>query len=585
MAVELSFTTLPSSIRNKIISYLPQHSLLCLSQTNYEFYHPCLQKLYQKIIISETQPIQQHSKRGVDFQNSINTIISGRSKFSKNKNLELKVINARILILIQALKINVELIEYVKEIYIFGNFNEEIRDSLQELIDIFQTLDICHIFNAELRSNINMSHLQLKSIIVDENTIINGPKKELIISENQNLDLTSLTNIQSLIIAKDNFLDYYKWCETNIIGPQIFLKKLKKFKLVFHSSDLQLSGNLISRINWLTIKELELVIPCSSSDENYVLDCLDLIPINIPTLRKLSIVQGSVFETHSLNESFDLNILNFISNYISNLSYLSIKHNTPQFGNFSDGVEGNYHRRFETYLSLLPKIITKSESPNFILNLPNLFQTFACYEQNMNAILWNGCKCDYCDEYLNKLDEFLFRHKYYSKKLNKYKDLNVSHLMSIIANELNERQIQESSLTQLDQLSFPLWNNLWDFHSIPNSKDLKCLDKQTVDYGEYSDEDLIDEELIANCEFNSKLYQHIPKAISHYINTMIQEVLNLNRGNAEARIDELTNLQFKDGGDINIDTKFNLRKIIINGFIYNFGNEINGTHFYEVVYS
>ncbi|KAI5950150.1 hypothetical protein KGF54_005298 [Candida jiufengensis] len=583
MATKLNFITLPDSIKTKIISYLPQQSLINLSQTNYEFYQPCLKKLYSKILISEVALLISSSKREIDFQSSNKTVIYGFLKSAKDEKLNLKMINARILVLIQALRINVELIGYVKEIYIMGAFNEEIRKNLQELINLFSTLNVCHILNKEVRLDLDLSHLQLKSVIVDKKTEVLQTVEELIVGENETLSLSYLIHINSLIIAKEDPIDYYNWYEENVIKPKHFLKHLCKFRLVFHPTSLQKSNDLISRINWLTIKELEIIVPYSETDENFVLDCLDSIPPHLPNLKKLSIIQGTTFPTHASNESFDLNIFNFILSNISNLSYLSIKHNTPQFGNFSDGMEGNYHRRYEIYMVLLPKIIMNSTSPNFILNLPNLFQTFACYEQSMNTILWNGCKCKYCNIHLEKLDNFLFHHKYYSKKSGKFKDINVSHLMSFIGYELNQRQLQYPQ-TQLDQLSFPLFNKLWDFHTIPHSKDLKCLSKQTIDYGEYEDEDTI-EEASKHCEFNKSIYQFIPLSISHYINNLVQEVLNLNRGNAEARIDEVLDLDLKDGGDLNFSSKFNLKKIIMNGFVYNFGNEINGTHFYENVYN
>lgn len=67
--------------------------------------------------------------------------------------------------------------------------------------------------------------------------------------------------------------------------------------------------------------------------------------------------------------------------------------------------------------------------------------------------------------------------------------------------------------------------------------------------------------------------------MSHYVNTLVTKLINLDRGDAEARD---VNEFFNDGGDI--EYKINLKKLIINGFNYIIDRETNGTHFYENVY-
>ncbi|RCK65481.1 hypothetical protein Cantr_01296 [Candida viswanathii] len=96
------------------------------------------------------------------------------------------------------------------------------------------------------------------------------------------------------------------------------------------------------------------------------------------------------------------------------------------------------------FMIVLPKIINNH---NIILVLPNLFQSFAGYEQHMNTVLWNGCKCTHCNVYLQLIDEYLMYHKFYEKESRRYKDLNCLHLFSEIGQQLNLRMIQDELLT------------------------------------------------------------------------------------------------------------------------------------------
>ncbi|KAI5970799.1 hypothetical protein CANMA_000218 [Candida margitis] len=591
-----SFLTLPVKVLQNIIKFLPQQALINLATTNYEFYHPCLQQLYSKIVISQYAPLRlkitkSDHRREVDFQDSTRSVIYGFEN-SLKEGLNMKMIHARILVLNQALQINPELAGYVKEVHILGDeYSDDVIAAVQSLASILKQLDIFYIDNEKIRSKVDLSHLKLRRAVVDNVNILGDGIEGLLVGSIDKIgNLSSIASNLKELIPPFEEDSYWKWIRTNMFPDNVHFSKLEKFRLVFHPSAFNDNISLIKLIRWSNITELEIVVPYPqvSNIEDYVFDCFDAIPSQLPRLNKLSIVQGSVFPTHEINESYDLTMFNFINTYIEHLSYLSIKHSVPQLGNFPDGFEGNYHRRYELYTTILPKLLTKSSksTSNFILDLPNLFHTFTCYEQYMNTVIWNGCKCEYCDIYLDKLDHFLFQHKYFDQDSQRYKDMNASHLLASIASNLNKRLIPSSSLlTQLDQPSFPIWKCIWDFHSIENSKKFKCLEKLTIDQGEYDEGDYPDEEQVEICESNKNFFARIPKAISHYMNDVIQEILNLHRGNAEARFDE-QDLQFlKDGGDYDdLHQKSDLKKVLINGFAYNIDNELNGTHFYENVY-
>ena len=584
----MNLIDLPDLIKNNIIKYLPQQALINLSLTNYKFYKPCQRQLYKNITIMVNPPLRCKLKRELDFQDSTQTMIYGYESF-RNKQTNLSMVYARIMILIQSLTINVELIGYIQLICVIGdlqkdfNDNDDIVTALVKLVGILQELDRFYISDYKLRQKLDLSKLRLKSWIVDDITeLSNDPKiTELLIGENKVMkNFDEFASKLTSLILPDDANKYWDWISTNLFNSNnkndLILPNVTRFKFVFNF-DMSLNARLLKLINWNQLKELELIFGYKDiNDDDYVIDCLNMIP-RTPNLKKLSIIQGQLYPTHEQNELFDLNIFTFLEHLlaIADLKYLSIKHNVHPLGNLPDGMDGYYKRRWNLFMIVLPKIINNH---NIILVLPNLFQTFAGYEQHMNTVLWIGCKCPHCKIYLELIDEFLLYHKYYDKDSKRYKDLNVLHLFSEIGQQLNLRMIQDELLTQMNHLSFPLINHLWDFHSNTNNRPFKCYDIQTVDQGEY-DDDNYDPKIPIRCLFNQQVYKGIPESMSHYVNTLVTKLINLDRGDAEARD---VNEFFNDGGDI--EYKINLKKLIINGFNYIIDRETNGTHFYENVY-
>lgn len=581
----MNLIDLPVPIKKSIIKYLPQQALINLSLTNFEFYQPCLQQLYKNITIQYNPPLRPNEKdREKDFQDSTRTVIYGFSNSDGkvvSKDLNLKMIYARLVVLRQSMTINRELIGYIKQIHVLGelsDFSDSIIEELQNLADLLADLDTFYIGDYKIRQLIDLTRLKLRSVVVDELPIEATPKiEELLIGENTHLPNLHKFNLTSLILP-NNTQKYWSWITENVFTLKNHVLQLTKFKFVF-SLDMASNAKLVRLIDWEKITQLELILAYTPrNDDDYVIDCFNLIPPT-PNLKKLSIVQGDTYPTHRENELFDLNVFNFLTNLLTicDLKYLSIKHSIPNIGNLEDGSEGNYYRRWEMFMLTLPKIIN---SHNIVLILPNLFQSFAGYEQYMNTVLFNGCKCKHCQIYLGDLDEFMMYHKYYDASTNakRYKDMNALHLLSEVGQQLNYRMVQDELLTQLNHLSFPLVNTLWDFHTNTNNKPFKCYDIQTVDQGEYDEVDY-EPTSPAVCRFNKVTYQGVPKSIGHYVNQTIEKIVNLNRGNAES-VD--INIALKDGGDL--DFKLNMKKLIINGFNYIIDKETNGTHFYQNVY-
>lgn len=128
--VLLLLMDLPPAVRNNVLQFLPQQALINLASTNYVFYKPCMQRLYEKILIQK-DPILKSDPTGRknDFLDGNHTVIYGLShQSSKGKvwsdSAQLKMINARLSVLNLSLSINTELLGFIREIHILDDFNK-----------------------------------------------------------------------------------------------------------------------------------------------------------------------------------------------------------------------------------------------------------------------------------------------------------------------------------------------------------------------------------------------------------------------------------------------------------------------------
>ncbi|EMG47645.1 ROY1 Non-SCF-type F-box protein ROY1 [Candida maltosa Xu316] len=590
----ISLTDLPDSVLSTIISHLTQPSILNLALTSTRLHDLCLAQLYKKILITTIPPLRTSTNnnnklRQLDFSECCMTCVYGHLNILdpvRNRHM----LGMRLDSLITNLSIHKRL---VSEVYVFGNkeeYGEENVERIKKLVEVFEHLKVFYVSDVEIREVVDVSKIMgLKSIVIDDDVVSlddDDGVEEVLVGKG-NLRLKGLDKLKSLILMND-MNSYWKWIDENVLIPNVQFNNLEKFKVVFHY-DTKKTEQLVKSINWSKITQLELVFGNNPiNNEDYIIDSYNLIPLTIRNLQKISIIQNEVYPTHEENEFFDLNTFNFLTMLIDTkchgINYVSIKHKTPNLGNFIDGMDGYYRRRLELFMITLPKIFKHSTQQELTLLLPNLFQSFANYEQFMNFILWNGCKCKHCDKYLTLLDEYLLYHKYHDPMSGKFKDMNSSHLFTEIGQQLNNRMIQDELLTQLQTLHFPLLNTAWDFHeNTNNSHPFKCYENMNVDQGEYDGED-VDLRPTRYCLFNNHVYRSgVPLSVSHYVNQLIEKLINLDRGNAEMIYEENNNDFLNDGGEYR-DFRVAFKKVVINGFCYVVDKEMNGTHFYENVY-
>lgn len=601
----------PLEIIEDIIFFLPQQEVINLSLSNFLFYQPCMKKLYQKITIRKDAVLEQNkdNNRVIDFTDSTQTVIYGFNKVTKEEN-HFRLINARLQSLIFSISINTQLLDYIEEITIFDSFDQTINETLLKLVSSLERSGLKRLIvtTPTLRKQVKNIVLKegfqdLEAIIIDHvnelNYITKFPKiKELIVSfkedsqEDRQLSelkvgqelVTSLKQLTSISVNTDN-KSYCLFIKVlNYIHEKYaFQLNLHTFTLNYYHDDLPAIEKFIRStiINWSTITSLQIAIGCDDVKCNQ--ECLSRLTLPIYSLKKVAFIQNTekIIDTHKFNEIWDIKIIGILQELDTRLlKYISIRHKPCENGMFIDGMEGNYLQRVKLYTHALPTAI---ESNRTTLVLPNFMKSLSCYEQLMNNLLWNGCKCEHCAVYLGYLDEYLMSHKFYNLKLHQFKDIISSNLFVTLGEWLSRRFYDTDILNDLDYLKYPLKNNTWNFHDNLFSIPFKCLNHKNYEEHEYDDNDEVDifhdaKTEFEPCKFNERIFRPVGKCISHFINDIIIQIVDLNRGNAEdIQLDKFNDLN--DGTGIEKFTK-----IILNGICYNLDKELNGTSYFQNVY-
>lgn len=598
----VEFSELPSRVIERVIGYLPQQDVINLMLTNYQFYQPGLKKLYRKISI-QIDPIlvakpreAKHYK--IDYLDSNETVLYGFQSTSNDYETHEKLLKVRITALILAIRVNHELAEYIEEIYIDDHKYK--IDTIKEMNKLFEVLsslksNLKKIYtNHRLRKLIKykklVSEFKLESVIIDsieDFNLIRGNERELMITFKEKSDFHyydfGKLSLDSLIIINDEVLygqviKYFNECFR--IKPFIF--KLQKFNY-YHSH----YPHELPFINFDNIKQLQLSIGCNELQCQQT--CYDLSQFEYPSLDTVLIIQNTnaKLTNHENNEKWDITIFNYIRKLFNQtkLTNLSIRHNPNNEGIINDGYEGNYLRREKLYGKILPNFLTNQQGIN--LFYPNLVTSLSCYEPAMNVLMWNGCKCAHCTKYLGLLDEFLIHHKYYNFKTELYKDLITCNLISVISTKLSSRLTFDELIGDFLINAKPLKNISWDFHQNQFSIPFKCLNYKNYEEADFEDDkDPIDEELYFDAEscpndckfYNIPFHNKITICISHYVNDLILKMINLNRGNAEDVV--IGGINDENDGS----TSFQLNKLLINGLVYHFDHELNGTAFFSNIH-
>lgn len=609
----LFLQALPQDLLERILWFLPQQLLINLALTNYYFYEPCLKQLYKNLLI-QTNPVLHPPKetatssRRIDFIDLAKSTICGFSLVSRSTAAHLKLLEAKLQTLLNSLKINPKLAMYIETIQTRGTFSRSIETVLSQIVmfvsSVPNSIHKVYIGDKRLRKRLGYhawkSQLALKSITIDDLDDLRhvdgnlATVTELIVAATGSSTLIAPSAIPifeklEALLVRDELETYsvFTGALWDLYKETPFtFKKLKTFNVV-HDHNNWTHG--FPYIRFDKLENFQISLGCNKL-ESCDQECLELglMRFEFGSLKRLSIIQNTHFKynNHTNTEKWDLIVFSFIETIVETsqtLTYLSIRHNVPPDGVIDDGIDGLYLRKVKMYTNILPKLLTNIKSHVVSLVLPTLMSSLACYEQAMNTLLWIGCKCAVCREYLDRLDNYLLYHRYFIEEKGVFKDLQTPQLVRCISEVLSDRMEYDHNVGDLFQLYRPMQNTTWNFHNNKFTIPFRCLPAKTYEISEMEDEaqeaaegkekffDALD--LMNDCEFlhKEKFAPFYTTVIAHYIDDLVRKMVHLNRGNAED-VDMALSGEIYDGY-----SEMRIKKMIINGMDYNFDHELNGT--------
>ncbi|ODV86299.1 hypothetical protein CANARDRAFT_6788 [[Candida] arabinofermentans NRRL YB-2248] len=523
-----SLEELPDDVISKIASYLPQQGKVNLAYCSYKLYTLALPQLYKRISFGKASVLASTAS----FQDSVFTHVGYSANQLVSEEQQLDIFDMRQQVLLQSLQINIELCNYIEEIAILSQHdNSRELDATKrsdyeclynELFDYIQDNCINLRFFRSKSPTIKLQSSSFKKLpnlqnhcMFDLNDIkcLPASVKELeigILSETPNIaefgptNISTLLQLDSLILSDDErssviFLDML--LKSLTCGKVLNIKTLKivhyhGFNDYNHISR-ELVKRLLDNLNIEVLKNLEIVAGC----DQMACACLGEFTKYMTTtymfkLRKLSIIQKTVHRDHNYTEKFDVAITELLSNMSNNesLAYLFIRHSPPLDCQMGNGFEGNYIKRRDLYAAVLPKLTGLQT-----LVSPTIMQSLACYEQLVSDLLWNGCECQHCTDYLPLFDHYLMKHNYYDSRSGLTKDA-ISPVLFGCASDMTSMRL--SCYDGLQTLELPLMDRNWNFHG----------------YFGIGHEDDFD------CQFNQSCYRPLVTCMSHFLKDYVEEL-------------------------------------------------------------
>lgn len=474
-----SLQNLPDNIVSHIISYLPQQDKVNLLYCNYHFYVLVLPKLYEKLFFTHASALACPNS----FDESLYTVVGTLKTPLATDKLNTKIHRARQEILLNSMSVNTELCSYVKNVVVQGySANGEAVQPFSEVIALelvnfinqnctnikrmsfyqttipdatVSTLDYVQLSSFENLKKVTKMHVKHLEVLSAGDSASMGqlPVEEM---------LHFLSKLDSLVFNDERSQSIFiRWINASYAAAQPLLK-LKTLKLIFYHSFDDPSKDVFSflgKVKIEAVENLELVMGCNDLTCPCLLEFTKFLLQQNLNLKKISFVQKTGHRDHNYTEKFDFHITEMLKNYPGKgtLKYLSVRHMPPSDFNVEHGFEGNYLHRKELFVNLFPSL-TGLE----VLVCPTFVQSIACYEQMMSNLLWNGCRCNHCDDYLPIYDKYVMGHRYYDDMKSQMTDVVSPILFGNASNILASRM---SGICDLFDDSFPYMQRYWDFHT------------------------------------------------------------------------------------------------------------------------
>ncbi|OBA21392.1 hypothetical protein METBIDRAFT_11913 [Metschnikowia bicuspidata var. bicuspidata NRRL YB-4993] len=615
-----SLADLPPRVLQAVLWFLPQQLLCCLARTNYRFYEPCARQLYRNIAI-QVEPVLRRAgppgaRRHADFRELAVTTIGGLGSAAAPRAAHARLVAARIHTLVRALQVNPRLAQYVRVVAVADAFGAAVGAALRGLARclsrVANAVRNFYIGDARLRASVRYAEwaglFRLRTLVVDDLAHVRGEHlarfpqlDELVVAgvgAARRIDPSAVPVLERLahIRIRDDAAVYDAFVAAlNALhaATPFVLRRLQTFNVVLTH------GNSRGRLPFLdarTLVNFQVSLGCDAP-ERCGMECLGagLARFDFHALKRLSVVQSgrAGLYSHRHSEKWDLVVFSFVADVLEHcaaLFYVSIRHSVPLDGVIADGYEGNYLRKVQLYTAELPRLLSAGRRPAVNLVLPSFVALLACYEQPMNTLLWNGCRCAHCAEYLARLDDYVLHHRYYSSEKHVFKDMQTVQMVRAMAEVLTGRMGLDPNLGDMHCLGRPMRNTAWNFHDCGSAVPFQCLPVKTFDLHDMEDdaddsrdgrERFFDAADTPNdCVFlrRERFFPNYLIVISHFLDDLVRKMINLNRGDAEDA--DINRLSYENDGW----TSLHINKMLINGIDYNFDHEANGTIFYTNTY-
>ncbi|QPG73091.1 hypothetical protein FOA43_000396 [Brettanomyces nanus] len=529
---------LPDSILELVIDLLPQQAKFNLCLVNYKFYQVVQPELYENLIFTISSIIPSKS----DFRSSLATIIGGSSNPLVSTESQRKLYNVRQEVLLQSLSINEQLAKFIKRVIVYTGKEEgvfssnSINDKNDDDNAAFPAANL-KLLDLIKKRSVNLVQF---TVIGDTSRGIAGLTKEqiLLLPRLERLDITDLTyldcltdSIKTLVIhklttnrfdlktSKPDIINQIGRLDSLIINDEDaqvrFLQyligdnpkltfKFKALRLLHYHGfsdynviSTRLALQLLNYVDRETLKSLELVMGC----DHITCDCLKELVNNITVkkdfdLTRMAIQQFTVHKDHNYSEKFDFYVSDLLSKmkHRSSIRYLCISYDTPNDFNIGNGIkgngiEGNWLKRKRLFAATLPKLTGLKT-----LVLPHFLENAAGYEQIISDLLWNGCKCSHCKDYLSLFDYYIMHHQYYNSLDGYMTDMISPILFGSAGRVMASRVIEDFNL---NALKYPPLDTYWNFHKGNGISHFKSQDKN-------------------DCKFNESCFKPLTKCISHF---------------------------------------------------------------------
>lgn len=500
-----SLETLDIEVLENILFFCNQNDLVALAQTCHALSTPAIKKLYRSIYV------RRHPRLITDesFIDSWATEVAGVRNIFKRTDQNDYLIYLKLICLGESLKKYGQLVERVA---IYDDiFTEE--EGLEYLITF---VDIVKGYCTNLkRFSCYDERIQklplpptIENLVTSDLTELDKtthPIKSLRVHMHRYTEQHDLPNLSKLSSVEELILEDDESASLRLlkIMSNAGVEKLKLKRLVFNHVHGLHDYNTVLRsltiefidacIDLSQLEELEMGIGCQEAECDCLGQFLDDLAPKLTSLHSVSFHEKTFHRDHYLTEAWDVSIGRFLLNVKSKVKFVAVHHNPPIDGKLTNGLEGNALRRRRLYEKVLPdlKHLETFVSPTFL-------QSCACYEVLVSDLLWNGCECDFCNQFLPFYDKYLMDHAYFDSDETDFRDMISPRLFGLFGAEMT-RRLQNKY--DLDAFKIPPAATTWNFHGY---KAITCFND------------------INECMFDQKLFAPLAVCVSHFMLSSIK---------------------------------------------------------------